>query len=300
MIHSDLAEGCFGDRKILLHFFEENVKREAPFVVLLHGVHGCASPAEGNKYGYLCRILAMHGFPACICESSRKNRNRDPFGEDSSAWARHAFQGKTFPMEVFDACVSLAAARQKYPGRRVVLWGFSLGGLIAVLLAGRETERFTLSAGFREPDFGAVDGLVLSGSGDEIRPEARSALSLPVLDTLGDPACISLAASKSRLVCALFFYGSEDKSFSEESCRRIYGKIPLAEGKKQFVVIPGADHAFRKMKGLPSREALDLMGSLTTATLGRFLPGTASRVLREGQPSPPGQGRGRGGGHPFA
>lgn len=264
------TQGSYGDKEVLLHFFEEEVRDDAPLILLLHGVHGCASSAEGNKYGYLARSLAQKGYPVCAAESSRSRRDRETFGDDRVAWAVAAFQGKTFAMEVSDACSALAAAAEEHPGRRIVLWGFSLGGILSVLLAGGETGNFVRQTGMEPVSLPATDMLVISGSGDRIRSEAAAALALPVLNTLGSSEVIHSAASKVSLSCALFFYGGYDGTFDEESSRRILRSLRLQEEHKAFYILPGVDHSFRMLNGAPSLEPLEQMLAITTATLERF------------------------------
>jgi len=260
--------GSFGDREVLLHCFDEKTRADAPLFLLLHGVHGCASSVEGNKYGYLARLIAQKGFPVCAAESSRLRRDREVFGDDRAAWAVASFQGKTFAMEVYDACSALAAAGAEYPGRRIALWGFSLGGLLSVLLAGGETGRFVRQTGLEPIAFPSVDALVISGSGDRIRAEASAGLALPILNSLGSSEVIHMAASKVSLDFALFFYGGCDATFDEESSRRILRSLRLDEEKKAFHILPGVDHAFRTLNGSPSYEPLERMLEITMATLG--------------------------------
>ncbi len=264
------APGCFGDNEVLLHIFTGIPEEKEPVFLLFHGVHGCASPAEGNKYGYLGRSLAEKGVTACIAESSRIRRDRETFGEDRAGWALAAFRGKTFPMEVYDACSALAAVGREFPGRPVILWGFSLGGILSVLLAGKETESFLKPAGFEFVPYGEIQGLVISGTGDLVRPEASASLALPILDTLGERRIIHVAASKARPSFVLFFYGSEDETFGEDSSRRIFQSFRLGEERKTFCILDGADHSFRKLNGVSSREALEKMVAVTTANLERF------------------------------
>lgn len=275
------APGGFGDREVRLHFFTEKKNKQGPVVLLLHGVHGWAFPVEGNKYGYLGRTLAANGVDVCLAESSRLRRDREAFGDDRTAWAKAAFQGKTFALEVYDACSAFAFVQDKYPSRPIVLWGFSLGGLLAVLLAGEETHRFVEETGLIPPLQEMPNGLIVSGSGDEIRPEAAASLDLPVLDTLGDKEIIHIAASKAVLPFALFFYGSMDETFSEESSRRIFDKLRLGEDEKIFSVVEGADHSFRKKAGMTSREPIDEMLAVTTATLKRYFRGRESMDREE-------------------
>jgi dienelactone hydrolase len=276
------APGSFGDREVLLHFFRGGSDPDTPAVLLLHGVHGWASPMEGNKYGFLAGELAAHGVSACIAESSRLRRDRETFGDDRTSWAKTAFRGKTLSMEVFDACSAFECFCRTFSVSSPVLWGFSLGGLIAVLMAGKKTAGYIASAGLTPPRERNAAGLIVSGSGDELRPEASAVLSLPILDNIGDKTELLRAASDASPAFALFFYGSRDESFSEESSRRIFDRLPLPETRKKFCIIEGADHSFRKKEGVPSREPLEQMLLISMAALDRHLGGKESTGRTEG------------------
>ncbi len=263
------APGSFGDKEVLLHFYTSPGGENRPAVLLLHGVHGWAGPQEGNKYGFLAGELAAAGYCACIAESSRLRRDREAF-DDRTDWARAAFSGKTFAMEIFDACSAMVSFRKKFPGSPAVLWGFSLGGLISVLIAGGKGTELVARAGLTPPESVETAGIIVSGSGDELRPEAGSGLRLPVLDTLCDKVELLSSASRARLEFALFFYGDLDESFSEASSRRIFDRLPLDGGRKEFHIIKGADHSFRRKNGLPSKAPLEEMIIKTRAALERY------------------------------
>lgn len=279
---TEKASGSFGDREVLLHFFRAGTDPDTPAVLLLHGVHGWASPIEGNKYGFLARELAARGISACIAESSRLRRDRETFGDDRTSWAKAAFLGKTFSMEVYDACSAFEYFCRSFSFSSTVLWGFSLGGLLSVLIAGKKTDGYIAGTGLPAPREGNVAGLIVSGSGDEIRPEASDRLSLPILDSIGGKSELLTAASEASPEFALFFYGSRDESFSEESSRRIFDRLPLPETRKEFRIIQGADHSFRKKRGIPTRETLEEMLLISRAALDRYLRKKGSTGRTEG------------------
>ena len=271
-IKSKIALGSFGDREVRLYFLEDEPEEKMPLYVLYHGVHGWAQPKESNKYGYLASALARKGAVVCITENSRLRRDRETFGLDRTAWAHAAFTGKTFSMEIYDACSALAEAQKIYPGRKTILWGFSLGGLIALLMAGKETERYTRETGLPEPVLSVPHGLVVSGSGDEtVKPNTKNP-ALPILDTMGEKSVLLRASSGAgALSFALFFYGSRDGTFTEESSRRLFRPIPLPAERKEFHIIQGAEHSFKTVDDLPSVKPLEEMTELTMAMLERTL-----------------------------
>lgn len=263
------APGSFGDKEVLLHYFTPGKRDAGPAVLLLHGVHGRACPGEGNKYGFLAGELASKGYDVCIAESSRLRRDKDSF-DDRIEWAFAAFRGKTFAMEVFDACSALRSFREKFPESPAVLWGFSLGGIIGTLIAGKKAAEIISRAGLEAPVNVGLKGLVVSGSGDELKPEVELSLSLPVLDSLCHRSELHEAASRTSLDFALFFYGTLDETFSEASSRRIFDRLPPDAGRKEFCIIDGADHPFRNKNGAPSAAPLMAMLAKTRETLGRY------------------------------
>ncbi len=272
-VETKTAPGSFGDREVHLFFLREKAEEQKPLYVLYHGVHGWAQPSESNKYGFLASGLARKGAVVCIAENSRLRRDRESFGLDRTSWAHAAFSGKTFSMEVFDACSALAEAQKMYPDKKTVLWGFSLGGLIALLMAGGETGEFTKTLGaLPAPTWKRPEGLAVSGSGDETAKPKTGTLPLPVLDTLGEKSLLHRASSGAdALSFALFFYGSRDGTFTEESSRRLFRLIPLPDGRKEFHIMPGADHSFRTVDDLPSFKPVEEMAELTMAMAERTL-----------------------------
>ena len=239
-------------------------REKGPVVVLLHGVHGTANLAEENKYGKLARMLGPDT-DVVIVETSRLCRDPQAFGDDRGGWAKAAFGGKSYAMELCDVLTGLAAAADfGLKGHPLWLWGFSLGGLHAVMIAGGEAKRLlareSLGSAFELP--GPLDGLALSGSGLEGREELEGSgfFSLPILDSLPSTETLGRAARSARVRRALSFYGSRDGTFSEGACRDLLGFIEATE--KGFHVLEGVDHAFRTLYGESSDEPLRTMTGL--------------------------------------
>jgi len=243
------AKGSYGDETVPVSFIEKPGSREAePLLVLLHGVHGCASADHGNKYGDLAHMIVTAGARAAIIETSRSRRDRETFGDDREAWAWAAFDGKTFDMDHSDVLSGLKMVRAHAKGSPLWLWGFSLGGLHAVMAGGADT-----------PVIPELEGLVLSGSGVRIRPEEEKALTLPILSTCRSQEELEAAARSMRTRRLVAFRGDMDETFSQASCRRFVDLAPLDPEAKHFYTIQGADHSFRHRNGQPSRKPLEEM-----------------------------------------
>ncbi len=248
--------GTFGDGLVPVHIMRRSgASGGSPLVVLLHGVHGSANPLPGNKYGELARMLIEQGASCAIVETSRIRRDRESFGEDREAWAHAAFKGKTFFQDHADAVAGIEAAAMEAGIGSIWVFGFSLGGIHAVLAAGSEGLSFTPS------------GIALGGSGYRIRSEAENALTLPILGSMPGSDPLIEAAGRLRAERLVSFYGSLDSTFPEDTCRRLVELAPLPLEKKGFVVIEGADHAFRSLKGNPSLKPLEMISSFLTPLL---------------------------------
>ncbi|WP_286952087.1 MULTISPECIES: alpha/beta hydrolase [Aminobacterium] len=253
-------KGAYGDEKVF-------VSRLSPkdsvgkVIVLFHGVHGCASVHEGNKYAVLARMLLPLGLTVYLTETSRLRRDRDSFKEDRDRWARTAFQGKTYGMDLYDVCVALSEIEKRHPTEEIYLWGFSLGGIHSLMIAGGGYQTKLREGGFPQPVFSvSPSGIIISGSGDSIdKDDVSTTLRLPILDTIGDNALLYKSVRSIKTEWFVSFYGENDNTFSEEACRRLFDAADTPE--KRFIIIPGADHAFRKLYGLPSIEPLKKMVS---------------------------------------
>ncbi|HDQ93447.1 MAG TPA: alpha/beta hydrolase, partial [Synergistetes bacterium] len=184
-IESLTAKGSFGDGTVPVHIFHPGNRHQgAPLVVLLHGVHGCANPEPGNKYGELARMFSSAGITCAITETSRTRHDRETFGVDREGWARAAFTGKTFLQDHVDALAGAEKAAAAVETKNIWIFGFSLGGIHTILADGGE-------GGFSF----IPSGIALGGVGSVIRPEASSALSLPILDTTPPEGALLRAAA---------------------------------------------------------------------------------------------------------
>jgi len=255
------AQGHYGDKAVRVFFSGPRTETERPPVfVLLHGVHGCADISPENKYGRLARMLNFHGAISAVVETSRLRRDRETFGEDRDGWALAAFGGKTFAADHADVLEGLSLVRSLFPENDLWIWGFSLGGIHAILAAGGSSEAILGTGNHKaplpEPPF---NGIVTSGSGARLRPAAKRSLELPVLDSMPPESILHEAARNLSAEYFVSFYGSLDETFSEESCREVFREVPLPEARKIFHVLDGADHPFRHLHGRPSLKPLEMM-----------------------------------------
>jgi len=248
-VESITAKGTFGDGEVPVHIFRPRAQNPgSPLVVLLHGVHGCAGPEPGNKYGELARMLSSAGITCAVTETSRTRRDRETFGTDREGWARAAFTGKTFLEDHADAIAGTEAAAAAVGTNNIWVFGFSLGGIHTVLASG-EKGGFSFKP----------SGIALGGVGSIINPEASSSLSLPILETVPPEKTLIEAAARLRTGKVVSFYGSLDATFPEDSCRRLVEAVPLPCERKRFIVMEGVDHAFRSIRGIPSIKPLEMI-----------------------------------------
>jgi hypothetical protein len=254
------AEGSFGDRKVIIEHARSR-SNSGWMTVLFHGVHGCSSFDEGNKYGTLGSMLLEKGVDVCLVETSRIRRDRSFFGEDRITWAKEAFREKTYAQDLYDECSALAFIQRTFPCQRLCLWGFSLGGIHSVFITSGEYVPILKKNGLEDPfvDFERINLLVFSGIGDSIKKDESESLSLPILDTISPDLSIRRAASMVKVPEVVFFFGGEDSTFSESSSRRLFDLVPTEN--KVFHIIKGSDHAFRNMCGVPSTRPLEIMVS---------------------------------------
>lgn len=266
------VQGAFGDRKVIVEHMYGKESRDV--FILFHGVHGSASGSRDNKYGTLGRILVSQGAHVYLVETSRSRRDRDVFGNDRIAWAWAAFEGKTYGQDLFDNCSALSFILEQV-SCSVNLWGFSLGGLHSIIIRGGAWEKILSEEKMNLPSFDVekIKTLITSGSGDSIREEASSSLALPILSTVPEAEVLHDSARKITNCRFISFYGEKDRTFTRESCRRLFDLVPLGDGDKSFHIVEGADHSFREVYGEPSSEPLEKMISIitdtkTTANLG--------------------------------
>lgn len=249
-----LIDGSFGDGRTVLTLGV--VPRPRRVVMLFHGVHSCAQATPGNKYALLGSMLGERGVLPVLVETSRKFRNRHEWGTDLMGWIHESFEGKTFQEEMDDLTGALTAVQQLYSQLPLTLWGFSLGGLCALFLAG----------GFGQERLPDIDGLVMAGAGHELRPGRETAMKLPLLRDLVNPSKFEPWTRAARPKWLQGFYGSLDESFAEATCREVYNQVDCPN--RQWNVIQGADHSFRRLNGQTSRLPLLHMVNLTAL---RFL-----------------------------
>ena len=237
---------AFGDTGVRVsRLFPE--EPDGTHALLLHGVHSSANLGHRNKFRHLAEILAARGVTPWLCETSRVSVSREECGDQPLAWIEESFGGKTFGEEHDDCLAALDLALAQKPAKLWV-WGFSLGGIIALLLACRPDVR--------------IDRLVLSGTGLTATPEAENIMMpMPILSTLRstvEPDMVGRVHAGEVFA----FRGTEDAVFTEEACRSLLGSIKIPDGRKKFYAIEGADHSLKTRGGKYDPLIMDEMLSL--------------------------------------
>ena len=176
-------------------------------------------------------------------ETSRKIRNRQDFSNDVSQWIKKAFSGKTFAQEQQDVFNAICDIRAATSGNPLWIWGFSLGGIIA-LSAAADNINCLIKDGSQVPE-----RVILSGTGIVAFKEVEERMmSLPVLSTLRSEIKEDML-SHVKVKGLISFRGSCDEIFSEESCMGVLTEVSLPDREKYFFIIEGADHSFRSRYG---------------------------------------------------
>lgn len=244
----------FGDKKTVLSILHSE-KESDILTVLFHGSYGCANFQEGNKYAHLARIFASKGISCCLVETSRKCRDRHAYAEDRVAWMTVAFQGKTFVQELQEVCTALIEIARVYPQKRLWLFGFSLGGILAYLALSAVIKDILALEGKTLPgSIPHAEALILAGCGEH--SDSHSLAEVPIVS--GRPQLmmepyVGKGVHPGRIIG---FYGSNDDTFTEESCRLLLRYCALSEDRKFFHILDGVDHRFRFRNGIPSGSIL--------------------------------------------
>ncbi|MBP8683889.1 MAG: hypothetical protein KBE18_01595 [Synergistaceae bacterium] len=241
-IQEYVTSGTFGDKEVRIASCTPKIPNGIQ-IVLLHGVHSSANMGEHNKFRFLSELLSEKGYTPWLVETSRRIRNRQDFLNDVSQWIKKAFSEKTFAQEQRDVFNAICDIRTATPGKPLWIWGFSLGGIIA-LSAAADNINCRIKDGSQVPE-----RVILSGTGlvayEDV--EARM-MSLPVLSTLRSEITADMLSNVSARGL-ISFRGSCDEIFSEESCLGVLREVSLPDREKHFFIIEGADHSFRSRYG---------------------------------------------------
>jgi len=238
-----ILPGTYGDREVrlchCLPAYPNGIQ-----VVLLHGVHSSANMGVHNKFRHLAELLSMKGYAPWLVETSRKIRNRYDFADDIDGWIKNAFDGKTFLQEQEDVFIAIRRVLSVSSGCPLWLWGFSLGGIIAVSAAASGAI-----VASNAPDGPVIDKIILSGTGLNAYEKVEDAMmTMPVLSTLRTSIPYDIT-SDVKTGGVISFRGSDDEIFSEASCRDLVRKINISEDLKYFYTVQGANHSLRDRNG---------------------------------------------------
>ena len=255
-----VVPGTFGDNEVRV---TSSLPKEPPNgvqVILLHGVHSSANMDENNKFRFLAELLSERGYAPWLVETSRKARNRHDLSNDVSLWIKEAFSGKTFAQEQQDVFNAISEIGREVPDRPIWIWGFSLGGIIALSAAADDMKR-NAAEGSPLPE-----RIILSGTGLVAYKEVEERMmSLPILSTLRSEIGADMLAhvKAKRLISGR---GSCDEIVSEESCVGVLHEASIPESEKHYFVIDGADHSFRSRYGKADPGVMEEMVGLLAKT----------------------------------
>lgn len=119
-------------------------------------------------------------------------------------------------------------AEERYPGRPVVLCGWSLGAAVAIRTAAEAGER--------------VDGLVALSPWTSLDDTVRSHAPRWIAGWLFDEEYDSLAAVRSIRLPALVIHGEEDRVIPVEQGERIAEALEQAGAEVRWVRLPSTGH----------------------------------------------------------
>lgn len=245
--------GTFGDKEVRV---ASCIPKEPNGVqiVLLHGVHSSANMGEHNKFRLLSKLLSDRGYTPWLVETSRKIRNRQDFSNDVSRWIKKAFSGKTFVQEQQDVFNALCGISRADEGKPLWIWGFSLGGIIALSMAADNINSLPEGGCLRVPE-----KIILSGTGIMAYEDVEARMmSLPILSTLRTDIKGDML-SHVKVKGIISFRGSCDEIFPLESCLGVLREVRIPQKYKHFFIIEGADHSFRSRYGKADPEIMKEM-----------------------------------------
>ncbi len=203
-------------------WFVPNQKREG-MVILFHGYASCksdllAAAVEFHRTGYELLLVDFHGSGGST-------------GQDTSIGFS---EGR-------DVAQTVEYAKNQWPGRKVILYGVSMGS--AAILRAIAFEGAKADAIIIENPFDRLVNTVRN------RFKAMNVPGFPAAELLvfwggvqrGYNAFEHNPADYARLVkCpALYMHGEQDPRVTIDQARNVFARL---DGKKQLVIFPGAGH----------------------------------------------------------
>ena len=259
VIQEYVFPGTFGDKEVRV---ASCIPKDpnGVHIVLLHGVHSSANMGEHNKFRLLSKLLSDRGYTPWLVETSLKIRNRQDFSNDVSQWIKKAFSGKTFAQEQQDVSNAICGICAANVGKPFWIWGFSLGGIIALSMAADNINSM------QEGSLHVPEKVILSGTGIMAYEDVEARMmSLPILSTLRTEIKGNML-SHVKAKGIISFRGSCDEIFPLESCLGVLREVSLPDKDKHFFIIEGADHSFRSRYGKADPEIMKEMVDLITKT----------------------------------
>ncbi len=188
-------------------------------------------------------ILFFNGNIMDIAEADQLYRQMTGTGAEVVVYdyRGYGFSEGTADVDAFrsDALAEYDEMVREYPGRRVIVYGYSLGTAIAAHVAAeRKVGGLVLTSAFASAD----EELPLFAIRLGISPEVARSLKPDegAQQAFNEVAMVRKAGERNAGAPLLMLHGRDDSLVPVAQGREVFQASPAK--KKQFVVIPGADH----------------------------------------------------------
>ena len=242
--------GSFGIEPMRIGL-RRSVRETHNIALFIHGLYGLFDPNDTEaKANDVAQYLSATGAAHVVQYSSSRLYSFPP----STKWQQReaAFLGKTFSQELDDLRAVLSFIFRnsssifgiEQSSLRLLIHGSSLGGTLAILAK----EYFPI-----------ITRISLCGSGCGANTKTR-----PVLSTIfpEDMILSSIATFRGQL---LLIQGSDDTVVPKESGQKIIRAATSANA--HLLEVPGANHTFTELYGVPSQEARAMFERILIAFL---------------------------------
>lgn len=252
-MQSHLIEGTFGEKAVRSELF--TLKKNPRLVVNLHAAFGTIHGSDLRYRRFAEFIKGEKLSNVVLFQSSRL--------ETESGLTELQFKGKTLEQEVEDARrvityytansdALFGVAPEKV---ELTLHGNSLGGLIALLLAG---------------EFGQVANIVTVGTGLEGMTDSSGKPLLSEIPIFLKKIREGAGNFRGR---AMVQFGSDDDVIVRKSFFELHRILGSEEKNKDICEFKGVNHSFTRLNGQPSTEPYDQVSRDLKSVLSGIIPG---------------------------